>query len=124
MGKTLTKRPISDLLLLQKDPVAFFMNATQYGDIVQVPAGLRQHFYVLNDPELIKDVLLTKSAFFKKGRAFEVLKKVVGEGLLTANGEKHRRQRTLLQPHFLPQQLAGYAEKIVARVQKKMSAWQ
>lgn len=100
MQKKMTVRPLSDMLALQKDPVAFFQNAQQYGDIVQLPAGLKQKFYVLNDPELIKDVMLTKSTFFKKGRAFEVLKKVVGEGLLTSNGDVHRRQRTLLQPHF------------------------
>ena len=65
---------------------------------------------LLNDPEGIREVLVTKADRFVKGPALRRAKDTLGEGLLTSEGDFHRRQRRLSQPAFHPQRVAGYAE--------------
>ena len=51
-----------------------------------------EKMYLINEPELIKDVLVLNHRRFKKGRGLERAKILLGEGLLTSEGETHRRQ--------------------------------
>src|SRR4051794_5055644 len=76
-----------------RDPLAFFTNLTRtYGDISHVQmAG--EHLFLLNHPQLVKDVLVTNQKSFFKGRGLERSKRLLGEGLLTSEGETHVRQR-------------------------------
>src|SRR5258708_17530736 len=83
-----------------RDPLAFFTGlARTYGDIVAFRMGGEQLFLV-NDPLLIRDVLVTHNRNFMKGRGLERSKRVLGEGLLTSEGAVHLRQRRLMQPAF------------------------
>jgi cytochrome P450 len=63
----------------------------------------------INHPDLIKDVLVTKSDSFHKGFGLEQSKKVLGSGLLTSEGSEHLTQRRLIQPCFHRERIAGYA---------------
>jgi cytochrome P450 len=69
--------------------------------------GLRRTIFI-NDPDLIKDVLVTKAASFYKGRGLEKAKKVLGTGLLTSEGELHVTQRRLIQPAFHKERISAY----------------
>ena len=92
--------PLSGLLAYRKGPLPFFQNlAAQYGDISYFRLGPQEAFF-LNHPDYIKDVLVTNSQRFHKGLALQRAKRLLGEGLLTSEGEFHRRQRRLAQPAF------------------------
>ena len=73
--------------------------ARDYGDVVGFRVG-RQPFALLNHPDHVEDVLITRARSFKKGRALERAKRVLGKGLLTSEAETHLRQRRLVQPAF------------------------
>jgi cytochrome P450 len=88
--------------------------ARQYGDVVYIPLG-RQHIYFLGHPEAIRDVLVTRQNKFKKSRMLERARVLLGDGLLTSEGEHHRRQRRLVQPAFHRDRLAGYGEVMMER---------
>jgi cytochrome P450 len=104
---------IGSILELRRNPVDFLMRAAKaYGEIVYFKLGTQEVFLV-NDPELIKDVLVTNSKNFIKSRGLQMAKSVLGEGLLTSEGDFHRRQRRLAQPAFHRQRIAGYAEEMV-----------
>lgn len=114
---------IGSLLDLRRNPVDFLMRAARaYGDIVYFKLGA-QEVFLLNDPELIKDVLVTNSKNFIKSRGLQMAKAVLGEGLLTSEGEFHRRQRRLAQPAFHRQRIAGYAEVMVTYGAKLRERW-
>jgi cytochrome P450 len=81
--------------------------AREYGDIVYFTMGPQDVFF-LNHPDYIKDVLVTHHQNFIKGRALQRAKRLLGEGLLTSEGDFHRRQRRLAQPSFHRQRLASY----------------
>ena len=65
---------------------------------------------LVNDPEAIREVLVTKNDSFTKSPALRNAKVTLGEGLLTSEGDFHRRQRRLSQPAFHPQRVAAYAD--------------
>jgi cytochrome P450 len=70
-------------------------------------------FYLVDDPEAIRDVLVTNARDFVKSRGAESLKRLLGEGLLTSEEPLHMRRRRLVQPAFHRERIAGYATTIV-----------
>ncbi|HLX64196.1 MAG TPA: cytochrome P450 [Planctomycetota bacterium] len=111
------------LFQFRRDPLAFLSRAARdHGDIVHFRIAT-QHFYFLNDPELIKDVLVTHHERYMKGRALQLMKPVLGEGLLTSEGETHRRQRRLAQPAFQKQRLSAYGPAMMACAADAASRW-
>jgi cytochrome P450 len=98
--------------LLQRDPIALLERAAALGDIVRMPLP-RVRAFVVNDPDLAWDVLSTGNHDFVKSRTARNLRWVLGEGLLTSEGELHRRQRLLIQRTFRHDRIARYAETMV-----------
>jgi cytochrome P450 len=91
-----------------RDPLGIFPAAARrYGDVVYLPA-LWRHVYFINHPDYIRDLLVTSAQKFEKSPAIKSMKRVLGEGLLTSEGEFHLRQRRLAQPAFHRQQIASY----------------
>lgn len=112
-----SRYPGSHLLAFRRDPLAFLtMVARQYGDIVHGMLG-RRHIYLLNHPDDVKDVLVTHHRRFT-GLAFEAGKRFTGEGLLSAQGKAHRRQRRLVQPAFQHDRLPAYAAAMVEHARR------
>ena len=97
--------------------------ALQYGDIVYFHVG-PQRVFLLNHPDLIRDVLVTHDANFVKGRGLERAKLLLGEGLLTSEGDLHRRQRRLMQPAFHRLRLKTYSEIMVQAADQLQDSWQ
>jgi cytochrome P450 len=111
------------LLPLRKDGPAFLQNmAKQHGDVVFLPAG-GQQVYFLNHPDFVREVLVSQQHKFKKSRVLERAKALLGEGLLTSEGAFHLRQRRLVQPAFHRDRLAGYAATMVQRACAARERW-
>jgi cytochrome P450 len=106
-----------------RDPLAFFTNlARTYGDVVAYRLGGERLIFV-NDPQHIKDILVTNNRNFTKGRALQRTKRLLGEGLLTSEGAMHLRQRRLMQPAFHRERIAAYAGTMVAYADRTRRAW-
>jgi len=116
--------PLLGLLAYRRGRLGFLQNlAARYGDICYLEIGAAQT-YLLNHPDLIKDVLINKSENFIKGSALQRSKRLLGEGLLTAEGEAHRRQRRLIQPAFHRSRIEGYAQVMTACTERSIAEWQ
>ena len=112
-----------DALRMRRDPIAFLgALAEQYGDIVRVPLG-PETLYLFNHPDLVHDVLVTNHRNFHKGRGLERAKMLLGEGLLTSEGEFHLRQRRLSQPAFHRQRIAAYGTTMAAYAANRRDRW-
>ncbi len=96
--------------------------ARQYGDIVQL-RFLGQTFYLLSHPDLIERVLVENSRSFTKTRILRRNGRLLGEGLLTSQGEFWRRQRRLAQPAFHRKRIAAYGEVMAAFAQRSLEGW-
>lgn len=115
--------PAYGLLKLSQDPLAFLQRLQQkYGDFVRVGIGPYQLFAV-HDPELIREVLVTQQADFQKGRGLQVARRLIGNGLVTSEGEFHLHQRRLMQPCFQRLQLDRYREPMQRCTLERASGW-
>lgn len=97
-------------------------SAKRYGDIVFFKVG-NERIYLFNHPDLIRDVFVTNQKNFTKSRALERAKRVLGEGLLTSEGEFHLRQRRLAQPAFHRDRIAAYGRSMVEYADRTRLSW-
>ncbi len=105
--------PGANFLKFRRDPLKFFADTQrEYGDIAGFSIGPQQ-VYLVSHPEWIEDVLVTSAKKFHKGVALQRAKRLLGEGLLTAEGQAHLKQRRTIQPLFHRQQVQRFADAMV-----------
>jgi cytochrome P450 len=116
--------PVINLVLLRRDRLNFISGlARDYGDIAYFKLG-PQPVVLLSDPDYIRDVLITHNKNFIKGEGLQRAKRMLGEGLLTSEGEFHLRQRRLAQPAFHRHRIFGYATTMVEYAARMSGEWQ
>jgi cytochrome P450 len=115
---------VGNLYGFRKSPLDFLSKvAREYGDLVYFRVA-RQHMYLVNHPDYVREVLVNNQSNFIKSRALQRAKVLLGEGLLTSEGQQHLRQRRLVQPAFHRERLAGYAEAMSAGAVRWRDRWQ
>lgn len=115
--------PGAHLRALQYRPLPFLTGlAAKYGDASRFEVGPQPIFFFAH-PELVREVLVTKNASFMKGLALQRTKVVLGEGLLTSEGELHKRQRRLAQPAFHRERTQRYGEIMVEQATLARERW-
>jgi cytochrome P450 len=118
-----SRLPGRHALSMSRDPLAFLSGVTaRYGDVARFRVG-PETLFLINHPDLIRDVLVTHQRNFRKGRGLERAKRLLGEGLLTSEGQVHLRQRRLAQPAFHRARIAAYAETMSARAERAGERW-
>ncbi len=107
----------------RRNPPEFLQKlARTHGDLVHFRLG-PQDVYLVSNPDWIKDILVTNQTNFTKSRFLERAKILLGEGLLTSEGDFHRRQRRLVQPAFHRDRLIGYASAMVECTARTREEW-
>jgi cytochrome P450 len=107
-----------------QNPLQFLtQSAADHGDIVLL-RFLNRRVYLLNHPDYIQHVLVNNQQNYLKGRALAGTRPVIGQGLLTSEGEFHRRQRRLIQPAFHRRQIATFAGTMTAFTERHTAVWQ
>src|SRR2546430_4809711 len=115
--------PGTNLRAMQRDPIAFLTRlAREYGDVAHFKFG-PQHLYFFAHPDHVREIFLTQSRSFQKGRALQRTKIILGEGLLTSEGDHHKRQRRLAQPAFHRDRIARYAAVMIDRAKRTRERW-
>jgi cytochrome P450 len=106
----------------RKAPTEFLTKLARLGDVTSFRMGPQQGYF-LTDPEMIRDLLVVNAHKFMKGRALQRAKNMLGEGLLTSEGEFHLRQRRMIQPAFHRARIAEYAQSMVEYADKMCESW-
>src|SRR5512135_2880612 len=115
----------SSIRELVRDPLNFFQTlTTQYGDIVCYrPAP--DTAYLINHPDYIRHVLLDNNRNYSKATYSNMIfNKVIGEGLLTSEGEVWRKQRRMMQPAFHHTRLEQLDRMITNATGIMLEQWQ
>jgi cytochrome P450 len=106
------------------DPIRTLTNiAREYGDISHFKLGREQHVYLINNPHYIEKVLIYDHRNFKKGKRLQLAKALLGEGLVTSEGDLHNRQRRLIQPIFHPKQIMPYGKVMTDYASRLRDRW-
>jgi cytochrome P450 len=107
---------------LWRQPFELLENLHRMDDVVRVDLG-NMPVYFLTHPELIHDVLVGKARSFEKGRLFDRMRRLLGDGLPTSEGDFHRTQRRLIQPAFHRERIAGYVEIMQRHTRQRVESW-
>jgi cytochrome P450 len=111
------------LLRTRRDNLQFLIDlARDHGDVAGLRIG-RERVVLLNHPDAIRDVLVTHQKNFLKGKALERARIILGNGLLTNEGEDHLRQRRMMQPAFHRDRIASYATTMVEQAANVRDRW-
>ncbi len=115
----------SSIRQLIRDPLNFFQTiTTQYGDIVCYrPAP--DPAVLINHPDYVRHVLLDNNRNYSKATYSNMIfNKVIGEGLLTSEGEVWRKQRRMMQPAFHHTRLEQLDRMITDATGAMLDGWQ
>ncbi|MFY9719080.1 MAG: cytochrome P450 [Candidatus Cybelea sp.] len=82
--------------------------ARRYGNLLAFTLPWRSYVFV-NEPALVKDILVTQQRAFSKSLGTRVLGLLLGDGLLTSEDPLHRRMRRIVQPAFHRERIQEYA---------------
>jgi cytochrome P450 len=94
----------------------------RWGDAVMARVGARR-LVLISDPELVSELLVVRHRDFHKSRTLRRASVLLGNGLLTSEGDTHLRQRRLVQPAFHRERVAHYADTMLARATALRDAW-
>ncbi|WP_235877119.1 cytochrome P450 [Saccharopolyspora terrae] len=96
--------------------------ARKSGALVPMKLGTKDA-YLVNDPGLIRQILVTDADKFVKGTIILRTRPYVGDGIISSEGEKHKRNRRLMQPMFNRLSVERYIPKFVEAVAEITSGW-
>jgi cytochrome P450 len=105
------------------NPILLFEYLQQeYGAISHYRLG-PNHIVFVNDPEMIREILINQAPLFIKERTQRRMKILLGEGLITSDGETHMRQRRIAAPAFHRQRIAHYGDMMSIRAATMRDEW-
>jgi len=117
---------LGNLPEFSRDPLGFLeMCAREYGDVVFLRvAGVDS--FVLNHPDYIDEVLVANARNFHKNRTTRMrpLNLLLGNGLVSSEGDFWKRQRRLAQPAFHRDRIAAYADAMTGFTERMLDRWQ
>ncbi len=118
---------LRNLRALRRDPPGFLLTlARDYGGTASFRLPGRW-YYFFSEPEAVREILVTRAAVMQKGFLIKIvwslLKRVMGNGLLTSEGSFHDRQRRLIVPVFRRDRMTGYATIMTESSRAQSAGW-
>ena len=118
-------RMLLRLRAFRADPLAEVARAcAELGDTFQFSA-LSTHVIFTRDPAFVQRILVDNQRNYRKRtRGYDVMRRALGEGLVTSDGEVWRRQRRLMQPAFHGQRVAAFGQTMVDATLAALRRWE
>jgi cytochrome P450 len=108
---------------LRRDSLGFlFRTARTYGDVAWFRVGPFD-VYLLSHPDHVRELLAAHPRSVTKSQVLQEAKRVLGEGLLTSEGDLHRRNRRVVQPVFHHERIHGYGQGMVEAAERHAARW-
>ncbi|MFK0114374.1 cytochrome P450 [Streptomyces sp. NPDC090994] len=109
-------------LKLVRDPLAFMDQLRDHGDVVRIRLGPKT-VYAVTAPHLTGALALSPD-YVIAGPLWESLESLLGkEGVATANGPTHRRQRRTIQPAFRLDAIPAYGPVMAEEAYALVRRW-
>jgi len=94
----------------------------EHGDAVRLTMGPKA-LYLFNHPDHARHILSENHANYRKGIGLVHARRALGDGLLTSDGERWRRQRQAVQPAFARDRIAATADVIADEADRMLARW-
>jgi cytochrome P450 len=106
------------------DPLAGYLRlSARYGDAVRIPFAPGRSFFLLSRPEHAGHVLAANQDNYVKAFTYRPLRALLGNGLLTSEGEYWRRHRRLVQPMFSRREVTGFGPVMAGAARRLAGRW-
>ena len=107
-----------------KQPLPFLVETARRFGPISYFRVLNQRIYLIDEPDLIQEILVTRQHEFVRDTGATLLRELVGDGLLTRDEPAHKERRRVLQPAFHRAQIASYGDAMVAECRKASDRWE
>lgn len=105
------------------NPILLFQHlVATYGRVAHYRL-LGSDIVFVNEPEFIREILVNQPQNFIKERTQRRMKILLGEGLITSDGDIHKRQRRIAAPAFHRQRIQAYGAIMVDRAATMRGQW-
>jgi cytochrome P450 len=94
----------------------------RYGDTFRIDLGPKKLVVIIH-PDDVEKVLLTERDSFYKGSSYDAFRVLVGDGMVTNEGEMWRARRRVAQPSFNKGTVAALADKMTAATEVMLRSW-
>lgn len=109
---------------LRAEPLTYYRTLWQsYGDLVTIRLG-KLKTYLVVDPVQAHYILVKNQKNFGKGKLYDTFRMLVGQGLVTSEGDLWQQQRRLMQPSFTPTAISDYTTLMTEVIQRLVVRWQ
>ncbi|MDH3728929.1 MAG: cytochrome P450, partial [Myxococcales bacterium] len=114
---------IGDTLAFGRDPHRFLLEAASHGPLASLRLFSRP-FYLVSSPELVQQGLVHRSGSMRKDDGlFDLIRRALGNGLVTSEDPLWRRQRKFMAHAFTPARVELYADKMVDAALGTLDQW-
>lgn len=114
---------LGPLLAYRKDPLGHVGRlAAEYGDVAFARVG-RWPSFLLNHPDHVEQVMVRRRGAYRKDPFLQGLRPVIGDGLLTSEGEAWSGQRKLMAPAFTHTRVVRHAGTMVECARAALAGW-
>ena len=114
---------LGNILAFRRDQLGYLQELQRrYGDMATIYIG-KIPVVVLFRPEHVRYILTENPRNFTSREVAAGLRELIGDGLLTLDGEAHRQQRRIVQPAFHKKRVEGYAGVMVRYTQEMLKSW-
>jgi cytochrome P450 len=112
-----------NLLSFRGNQLGYLQQLQQtYGDMATFYVG-KIPIVLFFRPEHVRYVLTENPRNFTNREAAGNLRELIGDGLLTIDGETHRQQRRMVQPAFHKKRVESYADIMVKHTLEMLETW-
>jgi len=101
----------------------FSQLVARYGPLFQVRLPLGHRLVMIAHPDAVEQVLRSGRENYVKGSVYDGTRILLGQGLVTSEGEHWRRQRQLANPAFHPAKLQQYLAVMADCTAQRLAAW-
>src|SRR5205823_1100090 len=110
--------PVANGVALTRGPLDFFARLSREAGNFAHYALNDRIVYFINEPKLVREVLVVHEESFRKWAFNDSFRLVFGDGLIGSHGELHRKMRRVAQPPLQQSRIPGYATTIVDVIQR------
>jgi cytochrome P450 len=108
-----------------EDPLPRFTALyARHGDIYRFHSPARGEMWVINHPDDVKRVLVANHRNYVKGLGLDRVRILLGNGIMTSEGDLWKRQRYMMQPAFHRRLITGFAQLIDACNERCIARWE
>jgi cytochrome P450 len=121
-------QPLAMVSRFARDPLELLLHvAEEHGGVASLPLGPRpvqRLFVVVSEPGPVRDVLQRHDDRYRKAFTYEPLRRFLGDGLLTSEGERWARHRRLAQPFFGSARVRALVPAFAASCDRLLARWE